>query len=96
MRAAALLLALALAGCAAPVRDICAESVDTWVSGGYGDAQGQSETTGVLGETRDTAEAWDMRAGFSIHWDLTGSCWDYGGDEVESHPPGSKPGDPKL
>ena len=73
-------------GCAAPIRDICAESLDTWVSGGYGDAQGWSEDT----------ESWDMRAGFNVHWDLTGSCWDYSAEEGGDPPLGVKPGDPNL
>lgn len=90
----ALIICLLMVGCAAPVRDICATGLDTWVDGGYGVVQGESVTTGETGETLDESDAWDVRAGFNVHWDLTGSCWEYEDEGKESYNPGMKPGDP--
>lgn len=82
-RGIALALLLALPGCtAAPLRDACADGLDVWLAAGGG--RGESRTTGVLGETRD--DAWDVRAGVNVHFDLTGGCWDY-----EMPPTGPRP-----
>ncbi len=58
-------------GCAgaATVMDWCPTGLDAWTEGGYG----KNKHTVDPGRGSD----WSARVGVNVHWDLTGSCWDY-------------------
>lgn len=94
--AACALLLLAAACASAPVGDWCPTSFDTWVEGGYGENRYKGRDEDYWGDvsnkSRGSGSDWSSRAGVSVHWDLTGSCWDY---EVEEEGEGVIPNGPR-
>lgn len=77
-------------GCApARPRDWCATGLDAWVEGGYGEGRSGArdvDSWGDASRSRGSGSDWSTRVGASVHWDLTGACWDYEEAETPAGP----------